>query len=161
MRLALGLAHLRRKALLQPPSRRKLRRPQIKPDDEPRQTGGAERRRLQHGRPIDRRGDDVGQKLHRVIVSRHAAVDAQRRRPVEGSIQAHRLENIARLEAQALQRGARDFVGARAARQVVDRAAAFAVPTGRSNPTKAGARTTFWAGSAAAPPVPSIVRRWR
>ena len=99
-----------------------------------REPGGAQRRRLLHDGPLDRRVQDVGQELHGPVARHHAAVDAQhglrRARPVA----VHGVEQIARLVADGLQRRARDLVGAGGARQAEQRAARVGLPVGRAEP---------------------------
>jgi glycine betaine/proline transport system permease protein len=74
------------------------------------------------GRPARR---DVGEELHRPVGGAHAAVDAQHRvagRPFP--VGAHRLQQVAGLEADAFERGAGEFGRAGVAGQAEDRAAA-------------------------------------
>ena len=76
-------------------------------DGEPRRVGGAERGRLDHGRPHDRQPENVGLDLQQQLVGGHAAVDAQRRQ-LDTGIRDHRVDQLARRVRGRVERGARE-----------------------------------------------------
>src|SRR5262249_21005482 len=76
--------------------------------------GAAERGRSHHRRPIAGPAKYAGHELQGDVASRHAAVDAQHRIAVGGRpVRAHGLEQVARLVADRLERGARELGHAR------------------------------------------------
>ena len=84
------------------------------------EVAGAERGRLQNLGTVDLRVQRVSEKLHRPVAGAHAAVDPDNgceiARPQTSRVRAHRVDEIARLIADAFERGAHDLLARRAAR---------------------------------------------
>ena len=102
-----------------------------------RQAGRAERRGLGHHRAFDRDVQGIGQGLQQPVVGDHAAVDPQRVQ-LPGAVGRHRLEQVAGLVADRLERGAGQFRRAAGAGQAEDRAARVRVPVGRPQAGEGG-----------------------
>ena len=98
----------------------------------PASQAAPKRRRLADGGPLDRSIEDVGQELHGPVARHHAAVDAQHRLGLGRPVAVHGLQQIARLVAHGLQRGARDLARPRRARQAEERAARLGLPVRRT-----------------------------
>ena len=69
--------------------------------------------------PVHRRVQNVCQLLHRPVGSDHAAIDTQLRLDRFGPVAMHGIDQVQRLEADALKRSLGDFVAARLARQTI------------------------------------------
>ena len=106
-------------------------------DRQPGEVRGAERRRLGHLRPHDRHAEQVGLKLHQQLLAGGAAVDAQLRQ-IDSRVGLHRFEQVGDLEGDALERGAGDVAGGRAAREPDDRAARVGIPVRRAQAGERG-----------------------
>ena len=82
--------------------------------------------------PVDRRAEGVGEALQHPVVRGHAAVDAEHGVAGLRPVGAHRLDEVAGLVGDALERGAGELGRAGAAGEAEDRAAAVGVPVGRA-----------------------------
>ena len=96
-------------------------------DRQSRQIGGAQRGRLGHRRPHDRRTEQIGLDLHQCIVHGGAAIDAQLA-DRDSRIGRHGVEEIGHLKGDALQRRAGEMARGRAARDADDGAARVRIP---------------------------------
>src|SRR5438270_1657086 len=96
-------------------------------DAEPGEVGGAETGRLDDGRPVHRRIEHVGLELAEEVVGDGAAIHAEPRQRRLG-VGGHRLQHVATLEGDRLQRGARQMRPRGAAREPEDGAARVLIP---------------------------------
>src|SRR6266446_5013800 len=102
-------------------------------DAEPGEIGGAETGRLDDGRPVHRRIEHVGLELAEEVVGDGAAIHAEPRQRRLG-VGGHRLQHVAALEGDRLQRGARQMRPRGAAREPENGAACVRIPVRRAEP---------------------------
>ena len=106
------------------------------PQPSPARASGAERRRLDDFRPLDRNTQDIGEPMHEQLVLCHPAVDLEHDRPQP--IGGHRFEQIVGLVDHAVERRACDLAAARGTRQSDQGAAGVGIPIGRAEAGKGG-----------------------
>ena len=136
--LAPSRVHRRLEAAVERPGARELGRARIQAGAHPRKPGGAERGGLQHLRAVDRGAEDVGEALEHPVVGGHAAVDAEHGVAGVRPVGAHRLDEVAGLVGDALERGAGEFGRAGVAGEAEDGAAGVGVPVGRAEAGEGG-----------------------
>ena len=106
-------------------------------DGQPRQIGGAERRRLQYPRANHGATADVRLELHQEIVGYRPAVHADFSRP-RVDVVLHRLQHVVHLVANAFQGGAGDVGRRGAARDADDGPAGVLIPVGSAQTGQRG-----------------------
>src|SRR4051812_28936607 len=107
------------------------------PTADARQVRGPERRRLDDGRALHRRVEHVGLELTQKVVGRRAAVDLEGAEARLG-VCRHRVQHVAALIGDGLERGPREMGPAGAAREADDRTARVLVPVRRAEPDERG-----------------------
>ncbi len=130
--VARGLGERGREAAVLCPACGDLVERSIKTAAEPGQARGAECRRFGDARPGHGQAEQIGQALHQRIIHRHAAIDVERRRVA--AVQAHRLDQVAALQADGVEGRAGDLRPAGVAGDAEDGAPRIGVPIGRAEP---------------------------
>ena len=153
--------HAGREALVERPARGELVRRGIEARLQSGEIRRAQRRRLQHGRPVDRRVEDVGQALHGPVGRRHAAVDAQHGLRCRAGNRRASLRSRSNVwKHTASQRRARQLVRVRCcASGRTARRGNRDPSTGAPSPTNAGTSTTSCSASAARAMRPALRAR--